>query len=145
MTTETAGGLVTELNGRKIAFPAVRSFAELFPEVRAHDPKAGNLAEWPSWEAGTWSDRGRRTRSYLGSYLYVSGPDGGHRSFTVVTTAPDLIPWVEANMILGPWDTKHFDVHVWNDGRALVCCTYGQIVGSHYLAVIDAATIPAKL
>jgi hypothetical protein len=137
---------VTELNGRKIAFPEVHTFGELFTDCRPAAGESPIVKTWPSWEAGTWSDRAGRSRSHLYGWLSVHASDnlGGWRSFHV-SPSPTVVGWIGANMLHGKNDRKHFEIHVWDDGRALVTCQYGQIIGSAYLAVIDAATVPAKV
>lgn len=35
-----------------------------------------------------------------------------------------------------------FRVHIWDEDRALVTCVYNCIIGSCWLASVDAATVP---
>jgi hypothetical protein len=129
---------VAELHGRKIAFPEAKSLADLFSEIKAPEGTAPIIATFPSWEAGTWSDRGGRSKSYVQGWLNVSEP---RRSFHV-QAKPEVIDWIRDNMLHGKNDRVYFEAHIWDDGRALVTAQYNQIIGSAYLAIIDAKTIP---
>ena len=128
-----------ELHGRKIAFPAAKALADLFSEIKPAQGDAPVLAEFPSWEAGTWSDPKGRTRCQVTGYMYVRPP---HRSYHV-QARPEVIEHIRANMLHGSNDRIHFAAVIWGDGRALVVAEYSQIIGSSYLAIIDAASIPA--
>lgn len=130
----------TELNGRKIVFPDVTTFAELFPTHEPFKSPAKTLLTLPSWEAGTWSDRSRRTTFKVSDYCSIDGPKG--YSGLHVTTTQAVLDWIENNMLPCSNDTTHFEVRFWDDGRALVSISHGVIIGSHYLAVIDSASVP---
>lgn len=134
---------LTELHGRKIAFPEVQSFADLFDDVKPHGKQARELARLKSWEAGTWSDKAGKTYCTVSGYLSISG---GRRFRSLdVNAKPNVMEYVRSSMLHGSYDTIHFSVTIWKDGRALVCAQYSQIIGSHYLAIIDAATIPEAI
>lgn len=128
-----------KLHDKPIAFPDVKTFAELFPEAREYVKDSPPILTVPAWESGTWSDRGRKTQSYLGSYCAIGG-----EGFEGITVKPSqaVIDFYRDRCLHCSWDTMTFQVHVWDDGRALVCLEHGQIIGSHYLAIIDAKTIP---
>jgi len=132
-------GKQTEHAGRPIRFPELTSFADFFPELGT---EARTLWETESWEAGTWSDRRRETVFQVGSYVSVSGRtlrDGHH-----VQRIPDFLrDFIRDNMLHTSNDRTSFKVIPWNDGRALVLIEYGMILGSRYLGIIDADTIPA--
>lgn len=128
----------TELHGKKIGFPEAKALADLFSDVRKPEGESPIVAEWPSWEAGTWSDRSGRTKSRLAGYLSVRDPYRWYH----VTPRPEVVEYVRENMLHCSNDTITFEAVVWDDGRALVIARYGQIIGSHYLAIIDASTIP---
>lgn len=134
--------MATEHNGRKIAFPDVTTFGELFPAAKPRVGECPVLLTLPSWEAGTWSDRAGTTKCYVTSYMAVDDVGCiGYRSMQV-EAAPAVLDEIKSNMLHGSGDTIHFRVVVWDDGKALVMAEYSQIVGSRYLAIIDAATIP---
>ena len=128
---------MTELNGRKIAFPDARSLADLFDDVIQIDPRSGlqapTVATFPSW------DKGNRSKSYLSGYMTV----GAGHSFHVKPKS-EVVEFIRNNMLHGSNDRIYFRVVVWENGEALVMAEYNQIIGSSYLAVIDAATIPTK-
>jgi hypothetical protein len=136
MTTETT------LHGQKIAFPEVKDFVELFEDVRPwkYGQESRILLDLPSWEAGTWSDKQSKTRFKISSFLTVSGQTE-RRSYDV-QARPVVLDFARTEILHTSNDQASFEVIVWDDGRALVTLQYSQIIGSHYLAIIDAKTIP---
>ena len=124
---------LTELNGRKVAFPDVNGFAGLFPVVGPAEGNAAVLAESVGWG-------GKRERTYLTGFLIVSG-QLPYRSLHV-RPAPVVLDYFRDHVLHCDRDRMYFEVVGWDDGRALVVLQHNAIIGNHYLAVIDAATIP---
>lgn len=137
---------MTELNGRRIAFPEVKAFGELFDmlnvAVAQVDPPI--VLSLPSWEAGTWSDRSGRTRFQVKGWLRVSGGMDYGRVFHV-RPLQVVLDYITNEMLHTSNDHCSFECMVWDDGQALVTCQYNAISGTRYLAVIDAAAIPPAL
>ncbi len=123
------------LNERPIAFPDVKTLAELFTEVKPGKGESPVIEKMPNWTNG-------KRNCYLTGWLSVSG-ETERRSFHVKPTEA-VIACVRDSMLHGEYDRIHFEAVVWDDGRALVLAQYNQIIGSRYLAVIDAASIPAE-
>lgn len=130
----------TQLNGKKIIFPEVKRFEELFPTAVSANGESPRLLETESWECGTWSDRQRKTRSYTSGYCKVEGEKEMY--FLHVTATAAVLEWIRVNMLAVPNDTKHFEIYVYSDGTALVTCAFSTIIGSYFLAIIDASSIP---
>ncbi len=130
---------VAEINGRKIAFPEAKTLADLFEEIKPSQGDAPIVASFPSWEAGTWSDRTGRKKCYVQGWLSVQGDT--YRAFHV-KPRPEVIEFVRTHMLHGAYDRIYFEANVWDDGRVLVRAQYNQISGSAYLAIIDGATLP---
>jgi len=145
--TETERSPNIEHAGRPIAFPHVRTFGELFTEHKPYDKNMKSVMSWPSWEAGTWSDPKRSAVTHLSTYLRVNDRRSDEAPFRAFSVKPsiEVIEWIGANTLHVPYDTKTFEIVVWDDGQALVVCAAGQIIANYYLAIIDAATIPAAI
>jgi hypothetical protein len=106
---------------RPVAFPDIRTFAELFPimttERQAHP--------WDSAEVSNW--------------IQVRSPDGYAHGYAVLPQW--LIDWIQENMLAVPHDSIYFQVIVRDDVSALVTAQYNQIIGSRWLALIDANSV----
>jgi hypothetical protein len=96
--------------------------------------------------AHTWMARGigdkRPTPMHLSTFCTLKQPGERRIHLDVVPTA-EAIAMVSANTIHVSWDTMSWEVIVWDDGRALVVCSHSSIIGSVWIAKIDASTIPA--
>lgn len=128
---------MNELNGRKIAFPDAKSFHDLFDDVRPYKYPSPTLLTLRAWDGANFRVSG-----------YLSVNDDRYRSFNV-RAKPYVLEWImdDANMLHTSRDTVHFEIVVWggdHEGEALVILQYNQIIGSHYLAVIKADTIPKE-
>jgi hypothetical protein len=77
----------------------------------------------------------------LSSYASIKG----HHPCTSLDVAvtPQAIEAIRSNTIHVDGSQMALEVIVWSDGRALVVANHGSIIGGVWLAVIDAATIPA--
>ena len=123
---------------RPVAFPELHDFRDFFPKVST-EKIDGPLLTLPAWEVGSWSDRKGETVFEVGRYLQVRTP---HLGLWVEELPPFIADYVREEMLHCSNDHTSFEVVVWNDGRALVIIQHGVIIGSRYLGIIDATTIP---
>lgn len=132
---------------RPIEFPELTGFSDFFPEVEETTGQWPHvyrpLLELESWEAGTWSDRGRTSRFQVSSFLSLS-TQKKRRTMEVLRLEGFLEEFIRQKVLHISNGSVSFEVIEWDDGRALVTLQYGQIIGSHWLGVIDAKTIPVK-
>jgi len=105
-----------------------RSFEDLFTEIHPWDAKRDGHPD----DVEPDTD--------IGHYLTVGGA-GGHRSFWA-RPAPSLVKWVMDNMLHLDNDRKFFEVVVREDGSALILVKYNQILGSRWLTIVPAASLP---
>ena len=126
---------------RKIQFPNLKSFSDFFPKVSpwVHNKSGGSLATFPAMDVGA-SDFDPNATFEVGNYLSVRGPE--YQSFQVDELLDFIREYVETQMLHVDYDRTHFEVVRWPDGRALVLISHGKIIGSRWLGIIDADTIP---
>lgn len=133
------------LQKHNIEFPNIEDFNELFTEYKiwqSSELSHKSLLTLPSWDA--------KPRQYnpptfsVGSYLQFSNGSGQpyRNSLEIIAVADCLLDYVKNNMLHVSNDTTHFCVNLWRDNRALITISYGQIIGSRWLAIINAATVP---
>lgn len=133
---------------RPLLLPDARTFADVLTYVR-------------EWDHATMTGAGGRVpepdlvplartigRNALGPFCTIKtlaggvGPAMSRRSVAVVAT--DAVLKVIRPRIVTPDDHLSFKViEHQGTGRALVIAEHGYIIGSHWLAYIDPATIPA--
>ena len=130
------------MSSYKIAFPDVHRFEELFPVSVPHNPKgAVTLAQKDSWMRETGK---RHYPCLLTGYISIDGPDG-FRSLDAVELAPCVVDYFRANVLGVENDRVTFTIRDRGDGTALVIMQHGQIIGSHWLAVISSDSIPVDI
>lgn len=123
---------------RKLVFPAAKSFLDLFEDAKLYDGQTSRVfLDLPETMR---EPRERARRFKLTSYCMVDGGDG-HKSLDV-TPKQVVIDFVRDNALHVGNDSMYFEIVVRSDGEALVIAQHGQIIGSHWLALIDAETIP---
>ena len=142
---------------RPLLLPDARSFADVLeycgewggrmdggyegtrPEPR-HIPEE-TPADASSWERSAWRNDGRNE---IGPYCTVDlSQHGGPHFRSIAVRATDATMTALEGRIVTPDDTISFRVIAHEGtGRALVIAEHGYIIGSHYLAYIDPATIP---
>ncbi len=107
-----------------------------------HKYKSRTLHAWPvaSWRHDRRAARDTGPMS-LSSFAVVELL-GGRRVHLDVVLTPQAIAAIGANTIHVDDDTINVHVIVWDDGRALVVAQHSKIIGSVWLAKIDASTIP---
>lgn len=103
-----------------VQFPMITDARQLFTDMRPYD-KA----------------RPGRTDNWISGYCAIKPGGALH-----VTPAPRLVAWIHANMLYITYDQLYFDIIIHDDGRALVTVKHNQIIGSRWLARIDATTLP---
>lgn len=121
MQTQTRYEPHSEWSEKQIAFPGLSDFNQLFEVI--DEPK--------TWKHGDLS--------VIGSFLHVKRDN--YQSMQV-KPSKEVLDWIRDHMISVDYDTIVFQIVVHDDSNALVVAHYGQIIGSRYLAYIDAATIP---
>lgn len=119
---------------KPLAFPEIRSFHELF---EAAEPWDKNSEKRMGLIPASSSSHGRRRETlYIGPYLTL----GGGRSMAVRPTQM-VIDWIKNNMLTMD-DRLFFEIVDRGEGDALVIVSHNKIIGSRWLAMIDASTIP---
>lgn len=131
----------TELNGRAILLPDVRDFGDLLEYVAEWDHETmSGYAGKPPMIAG--KDLGERAigENVISPFTTINTPLSKHRA--IAARATDVALAAVAPRIVTPDDRLSWRVieHV-GTGRALVILEHGYIIGSHWVAYIDAATI----
>lgn len=144
-----------ELKNPPLLLPNVQTFGELFEYVSEWDHKTmshydgvisrPDLRPAPRIIDTTGSDpivpRHRRDANELGPYCTVNANGRKHRGIAVVAT--DAVVDAIAPRIVTPDDCLSFRIIEHEaSGWALVIAQHGYIIGSHWLAYIDPATIP---
>jgi len=74
---------------------------------------------------------------YIGSYCMLRGGNALR-----VKPNQKLVRGIEESMIAIEYERTHFEIIDHDDGRSLVVCSHGQIIGSRWLARIDSKTVP---
>jgi len=132
METETK----TVLNGRELKF-AGKSFSDLFPKTSEWEHGKLNpetIAEMPGW------DSREGYTCALSNYCAINGVGGYHG--ILVTPSDEVVQYFRDHVLHVPCDTLSFKVVVRDNGTALIIMNHSQIIGSHWLALVDADTIP---
>ena len=106
---------------RPVAFPEIRTFAELFPVLT--DEKQSHPF----------------CKSEVSNWIHISGVYGYDSTRAVLPQW--LIDWIQNNMLAVDHDSIYFNVIVRDDQHALVTAQYNQIIGSRWLALIDANSV----
>jgi len=131
---------------KEIAFPDVKSFGELFPVAKEHDTTPCppiHVYETDEVEYGYNRRREYKGRCRLSSGCSVRRPDAWQ--FLQVEPREGLVEWIAENMLLADLDTISFEAVVRDDGTALLLASYSQIIGSRWLALVPADTLPKPL
>jgi|SRR5271166_1597880 len=126
---------------RNVVLPDVKSFNDLFEVVERDVKKAPPPYLRRSIGAGGTGDV---ETMKIGSYLCFSSAVDGEtwRDALYVKPTKLCLEAILANMIMIDHDTTHFNVVVRDGHEALVICSFGLIIGSVWLAMVDLATVP---
>jgi hypothetical protein len=133
---------------KPLAFPYTK-FSELFV---AHSfdkngldgPGIGNKYQGDSWTFNDYDTRTGRERLEtikIGPYCHGCGPGGEFFSLYVRPT-DEVLDWIKANMLPLSRDTIGFEIVVRDEHEALIIAHNNLIIGSRWLALIDATTLP---
>ena len=105
---------------------------------------------WRPWEKDdfgktalkvpSWDGRNGYTCA-LGHYCSVRGADG-YSGALFVNPGPAVVRFFRESVLHVPSDTLTFQAIVREDGSALVLMQHGQIIGSHWLAMLRGEEIP---
>ncbi len=130
-----AGIRHAEEDGRRVAFTAYRTLSCLFEEMSVVEDLSGYKSKvvhrWPL-------DTGY---AELSSFCSVSGAKVD-RTCLDVKPRKAVIYAIGESMIMSDGYTFHFEVVARGDGTALVLAKYDQIIGSRWLAIVHAETVP---
>lgn len=136
-----------EAMGKPVVFPDIRHFVEVLGPSRPYDVSSGMrapaLEHWPAPEAH--KDDGITRLSSGCAVRYASdteGDDKGEDHWLTVDPPNSVIEWVGENMLLMDRDTLNFSVVMRRGGTALILVSYNIILGSKWLAIVDARTVP---
>lgn len=121
------------MGDKKIVFPAVTDFAELFPSVNLSPTGSAPTL----YKAKSWC---KESMFYLTGYLAVSAPSKNYSAH--VTPSPALLEYLKTNVLHCGNDRMYFEVIGRAGGKALVIAQHNVICGNHWLAEVDAATVP---
>lgn len=134
--------------GRDIHFPDITTFDELFPKVGERNKQdRGKRLKTFHFESGSFLGNGKRemVHQVVSTGISFSGNDEPYRYTHIIEINPAILECIEERMIRVDYDSISFQVTTWDDGRAIVSAHYSQIIGSRYLAIIDASTIPEHM
>lgn len=125
-------------NGRVIVFTAYRTLSCLFEDM----VEIEDLSEYKSKVVHRWTLN--KGYAELSSFCTVSGAGalGAHVRHLDVKPRKAVIDAIGERVILSDGYTFHFEVIVRGDGTALVIVKHDQIIGSRWLAIIHAETVP---
>jgi hypothetical protein len=116
--------------GHTIAFKEATSFADIFETA-------------VPYVKGSANDQRRSIKGKtVSSYCTVSGGEQ-YRSFSV-KPQQRVMDYIGENMLDIAYDSIYFTVTIRDDGSALLAAQYNQIIGSRWLAIVDASTIPTQ-
>lgn len=122
-------------------FKDAKSFFDVFESAVPYDHKQPlkDRLEWTM--VGDYKELANHHTSgnVITNYCMVSGKE--YRSFHV-RPKQEVIEYVRNNMIPVYYDHIYFQVVVRNDNTALITASYNQIIGSRWLALVDADTVP---
>lgn len=131
---------VTELNGQRIVFPDIKRFEDLFP---THKPQTDLTPGRKLKMLVNLSAKNKKgERLTVSESMMIDRHNG--LEFLKVTIHPFVRDWIKKG-VLRLADQMCWRITVWpNDDRreALVILSHGQIIGSHYVAIIDAGSVP---
>jgi len=125
---------------KELAFPEVKNLSDLFESAEVRKP-SGHSEKIKIWKGEDPHDPNAET--YLTDYCQVRYVDGGFGSLRL-KPRERVVEYIDNNMIKIAYDTIHFEIVVYDDGTALVLVKYSQIIGSRWLAMVDASAVPRE-
>jgi hypothetical protein len=127
---------------REVAFPLIKSFSELFdvcelaPLGRTSIPPL--VLEREDWRLRRKQKKPSKVKVQVGPYCSIHR--GGLYRHVYVHPCDPVAAYLRRNW-LGD-SPGSYQVTVRNDGTALITAEYSRIIGSHWLALVDAASVP---
>jgi hypothetical protein len=122
---------------RTVGFPNAKRFDELFTLTTKDDEGVW----WSGEEFDVKKGKLVKARCRIGTFCAVSGKSRYH--FHVKPTA-EVIEHIKANTIFcGVRDSISFKAVIRDDGTALLIAEHSLIIGSVWLALVDASSLPA--
>lgn len=112
---------------KELAFPQKTRLAELFSAVHTGEPFP-DKCQFPGK---------RKPGIVIQGWCSVRGKPPS----LAVDCMPDVEAWIYQNMLQIDYDKIYFTITVRDNGTALVCAQYNQIIGDRWLALIDAADL----
>lgn len=141
---------MTMINGHEIHMPDAHTFADVFEEARPWvfdrvgapqpEPIAPRLIHGTDWIEPIFSSRAPRpgmASTEVGPFCTVRNGKS-----LAVSATDAAMKAIESRAMMINGDRMSFTITKWSDGTALVTCDYGRILGTIWLARIDASTIP---
>lgn len=119
---------------RQVLLPGVRQLDELFSRTKVlHDHKGYKPTYSKVWDVPL--KKKKKGQAFLETYCGVRG-----LPFDLDVTPHDpIIDLLERTMLICDMARIHFQMIVRGQGQtALITAQYGSIIGSHWLAIIDA-------
>jgi hypothetical protein len=149
---------VSENTGRPILLPDADSFGDVLEYIGPFEQGRDDLARYipeevpqaSDWERSVWHycpGDAHYGRNQIGPYCTVNMAQlGGARHGSAAVRATDAVIDAVSPRIVTPDDNLSFQLigHE-RSGRVLVILKHGYIIGGHYLAYIDPATIPPAM
>lgn len=126
-----------EINGHTILMPDRTTWGDLFA-ISTTDKEAAPPAHTVRFK----DYKNRAATMLLGPYCRIMR-DGSYNAAKYVAAHPDVAEAILNNTVWIEHETMNYSINVWPDGRALVLAEHSRILGDVWVAVIDAATIPA--
>lgn len=129
---------------RKLLLPEVRSFSELFTVVRPWDHETMSHRSGVVAHPELVPEPAMIGNNELGPYLSFRNGVPGHRDYSgmAVQASRIVVEAIEPRIVT---DDDHLSFQVIyhkERNRCLVIAEHNYIIGSHWLAYIDPATIP---
>jgi hypothetical protein len=121
-------------------FKDCKSFDDLFEEV-AECPNLSHDNHTPEPEG--WSvpliNPPKEDTAIIKCSLRITGQ---RRGWMFAKPKPEVIDFLRGRMLNVEYDHFTFEAVIREGGEALITCKYGQILGSVWLALVDASTVP---
>lgn len=120
----------------EVAFPDAHTLEDLFDGVKPWEPEAYRVdpavVMGKDWIGAIGKREPGITPMYVGPYCHIRGGKS-----LAVRPNEAILTLVRDNMIHLAHERMHFEIVPWDGGRALVILSYGRIIGTRWLAVID--------
>lgn len=138
------GGFGHTLPG--LLFPNVSRWGQLFEQWSTNKAQAPKPYVVLGVPANHYEDRERRDPQ-IGPFmtLDMSKVGGSHYGSAWVRARMEVHFALHQEMLFSRGDTISYQVNAWGHDKAVVIAQYSQILGSHWIAVIDPYSVPEEL